>query len=373
MSLIPVYVPYLKGNEKKYVNECLDTSWISSKGAFITKFEEAFGRYIGANHVTSVCNGTVALHLAMEALGLKAGDEVIVPTFTYIASVNTIAQTGAVPVFVDSLEATWQVDPDDIRRKITPNTRAVMAVHLYGHPCDMDALVAICQEHGLYLIEDCAEAFGSFYRGRHVGTFGNVATFSFFGNKTITTGEGGMVVSRDEPLHRRCHHLKTQGVSATREYWHDELAYNYRMTNICAAIGLAQMEQIDEILARKRAIAASYAAGLKDLPLSVHHETAGTRHSYWMCSVLLDDASLRDGLRRHLAERGIETRPFFYPAHAMPVYRQETSYPVAESLSARGINLPSWPGLDQQQIERVIEEIRSYFQGIQQRISGVAS
>lgn len=361
MSRIPVYAPYLHGNEKKYVNECLDTSWISSRGAFISRFEEAFCQYTGASHATSVCNGTVALHLAMEALGLGSGDEVIVPTLTYIASVNTIAQTGAVPVFVDSLESTWQVDPEDVRRKITSKTKAVMAVHLYGLPCDMDALVAICQEHGLYLIEDCAEAFGSLYKGRHVGTFGDVATFSFFGNKTITTGEGGMVVCRDERLHQRCCHLKAQGVSSSREYWHVELAYNYRMTNICAAIGLAQLEQIDEILARKRAIADAYAEGLKGLPLKVHQEMPNVRHSYWMCSVLLDDAAARDDLRRHLAELEIETRPFFYPAHTMPVYREEASYPVAESLSARGINLPSWPGLDQNETGRVIEVIRSYF------------
>lgn len=359
MSRIPVYEPYLQGNEKKYVNECLDTNWISSRGSFIPRFEETFCRHIGAAYATSVCNGTVALHLAMEALGLKTGDEVIVPTLTYIASVNTIAQTGAVPIFVDSLEATWQMDPDDVRRRITSRTKAVMAVHLYGHPCDMDALATLCQEHGLYLIEDCAEAFGSYYHDRHVGTFGDIATFSFFGNKTITTGEGGMVVCRDERLHDRCAHLKAQGVSSAREYWHDELAYNYRMTNICAAIGLAQLEKVEEILARKRAIADFYAAGLEGLPLSVHRETPGTRHSYWMCSVLLDDASCRDAVRRHLAESGIETRPLFYPAHAMPVFREEVRYPVAESLSARGVNLPSWPGLDQQQIGRIVEEIRA--------------
>jgi perosamine synthetase len=277
--MIPVYQPSLGGREKEYVNQCLDTTWISSKGEFISRFEQGFAKFIGAEHATTVNNGTVAIHLALEALGIKAGDEVIVPTLTYIASVNTIAQTGATPVFVDSIEETWQIDPADVRRKITPKTRAVMVVHLYGLPCDMDEIMKICQEHNLLLVEDCAEAFGTYYKGQHVGTFGDVATFSFFGNKTITTGEGGMVVVKDESVARRAFHLKNQGVSQSREYWHDILAYNYRMTNICAAIGLAQLERAPEILAQKRQIAQWYSEGLEGLPLKVHREQADTTHS----------------------------------------------------------------------------------------------
>jgi perosamine synthetase len=192
---IPLYQPNLAGREKEYVNQCLDSTWISSRGEFIGRFETQFARYVGASFATSVCNGTVALHLALLAVGIGPGDEVIVPTFTYIASVNTILQAGAKPVFVDSIEDTWQIDPEDVRRKIGPRTRAIMAVHLYGLPCDMGALTDICHAHKLLLIEDCAEGFGTFYKGRHVGTFGDISTFSFFGNKTITTGEGGMVVS----------------------------------------------------------------------------------------------------------------------------------------------------------------------------------
>lgn len=250
--MIPVYQPFLGGREKEYVNQCLDSTWISSRGEFISRFENEFARYIGAEHATTVSNGTVALHLAMAALGLGPGDEVIVPTLTYVASVNTIMQTGASVVYAESLADTWNVSVPDIRSRITSKTKAVMVVHLYGLACDMDEVVALCKEHNLLLIEDCAEAFGSLYKDQHVGTFGDVATFSFFGNKTITTGEGGMVVSKNKDIHERACHLKSQGVSKTREYWHDELAFNYRMTNICAAIGLAQLERADEIITLKR-------------------------------------------------------------------------------------------------------------------------
>lgn len=359
--MIPVYQPYLQGREKEYVNQCLDTSWISSKGEFIGRFEQEFANYVKSPFATSVANGTVALHLALDALGITVGDEVIVPTFTYIASVNTIAQSGATPVFVDSLETTWQIDPEDVLRKITPKTKAVMAVHLYGLPCDMDALVRICKDKGIYLIEDSAEAFGSTYRGQHVGTFGDVGTFSFFGNKTITTGEGGMVIFNDEKVYRKALHLRSQGVSAQREYWHDILAYNYRMTNICAAIGLAQLEQIDEILVKKRKLAAVYAEYLAGLPLRCHENHALCEHSYWMCSILLDRPQDREPLRQYLRENGVETRPFFYPAHVMPVFHQDRTYPIAESLAARGINLPSWPGMSTQDQQTVINAIKSFF------------
>jgi len=208
MEPTPVYQPYLAGNVSRYVNECLESGWISSRGEFVAKFENAFADYVGAAQATSVANGTVAIHLALEALGVGPGDEVIVPTLTYVACVNTILQTGAKPVFVDSLEGTLQINPAEVERSITHRTKAVMAVHLYGHPCDMTSIVAICRRHGLLLIEDCAEAFGSKFEGRHVGTFGDAATFSFFGNKTITTGEGGMVLACDPEIMSRCRKLK---------------------------------------------------------------------------------------------------------------------------------------------------------------------
>lgn len=357
----PIYRPYLCGREKDYVAECLESTWISSRGEFISRFENEFAQYIGARYASSVCNGTVALHLALETLGLEPGDEVIVPTLTYIASINTIIQAGARPVFADSLADTWQLDPDEVLNRITPRTRAVMAVHLYGLPCDMDRLAAICREYGLYLIEDCAEAFGTLYKGRHVGNFGDIAAFSFFGNKTITTGEGGMVVANDERLIDRARHLKNQAVSAEREYWHDTVAYNYRMTNICAAIGVAQLQQAPVILEKKRQIAAWYEDGLRDLPLEMHHEIPETRHSYWMCSLALDSADCRQGLRNHLRAAGIETRPVFPPAHTMPHCLSAEDFPVAESLGARGINLPSYPGLSEGEVGEICSAIRHFF------------
>jgi len=361
MEPIPVYRPRLTGNVVAYVNECLSSGWISSRGEFIPRFENSFADYVGAFGATSVSNGTVALHLALEALGIGRGDEVIVPSFTYIASVNTILQTGATPVYADSLEATLQVDPLSIASAITPRTKAIMAVHLYGHPCDMDAIANLCKTHGLLLIEDCAEAFGSRWRGKHVGTFGDAATFSFFGNKTITTGEGGMVLARDGELMERCRRLKSQGVSPDREYWHDMLAFNYRMTNIQAAVGLSQLEVVEEILRDKWKLAERYRDGLLGLPLRTHDAVGEVTHSHWMCSIILDDPKERDALRQHLAENGIETRPFFPPTHLMPHCRAEISLPVAESISSRGINLPSFPDLTEGQTARICAVIKSFY------------
>ena len=358
---IPIYQPSLDGNEKKYVNECLDSTWISSKGRFIPEFEQKFAKYTGVKHAASVCNGTVALHLAMVALGIGPGDEVIVPSLTYISSANAIAYTGATPVFVDSLENTWQMDPEDVQRKLTTRTKAIMVVHLYGHPCDMDALTAIARDHGLFMIEDCAEAFGALYKDKHVGSFGDIATYSFFGNKTITTGEGGMVVTNDETLYDRSVHFKGQGLAMHRQYWHDVVGYNYRMTNICAALGLAQLERADDLLRQKREIADRYREGLTGLPVTFHEETKGVRHSFWMCSILVAKPEQRDPLREALELAGIETRPLFYPIHTMPMYAAKFQrHPIAEDLGWRGINLPSWPGLKAEQINEICSVINQF-------------
>lgn len=360
---IPLYQPDLRGNEKRYVMECLDSSWISSKGKFISEFEDRFASYLGANHALGVCNGTAALHLALVTLGIGPGDEVIVPTLTYIAAVNAVAYTGATPVFVDSLRDTWQIDPDDVRRKIRQRTKAIMAVHLYGQPCDMDELQKIADEHRLYLVEDCAEAFGAKSNDRLAGTFGDVAAFSFYGNKTITTGEGGMVVTKTRQLCERASLFRGQGLAANREYWHDVVGYNYRMTNICAAIGLAQLERANVFLARKREIAKRYQQQLTGLPVRIHREAPNTTHSWWMISILVENIADRDPLRDHLREVGIETRPLFYPAHTMPIYKRDGAiFPVAEDLSARGINLPSWPGLTDEQLETITSAITTYFE-----------
>lgn len=356
-NFIPIYQPTLAGNEKLYVSECLDTTWISSKGKFVSRFEEEFAKYLGVGYATAVSNGTVALHLALLTLGIGMGDEVIVSTLTYIASVNAIAYVGATPVFVDAEPETWNMDVARIEQQITPRTKAIMAVHLYGAVCAMDGLQALCRKHNLLLVEDVAEAFGSQYHGRYAGSFGHIATFSFFGNKTITTGEGGMVVSNDHAMIARAAYLKSQAVSPVREYWHDEIGFNFRMTNICAAIGVAQLEHADRILQKKQELAAWYRADLAETSLVFQADNEDAVNSYWMVSILAKDAKERDNIRQHLTSRSIETRPLFYPAHTMPTFKTKDSYPVAEALSSRGLNLPSYPSLTREQVSYVSSKI----------------
>lgn len=361
----PVYQPCLTGKEKMYVDECMNTSWISSKGHFVTDFENAFASYIGVKHGVAVFNGTVAIHLALMALNIKEGDEVIVPSFTYVASANPVVMVGAKPIFVDSLMSSWQMDPAEVERKITSKTKAVIAPHMYGHPCDMDALCAICKKNNIYLIEDCAEAIGSQYHGKMIGSFGDISCFSFFGNKTITCGEGGMVVTNDDELYRKAANLKNQGLSSVREYWHDVVGYNYRMTNIQAAIGLAQFEHIEPIIKAKIDNANWYMDELADLPVVFHKPAEENMvHTYWMCSILCEDMSTRDGLRAYLKENGVETRPTFNTIHTMPMYLDSNgqSFPIAESLAERGMNLPSYPQLTRKDIHTICSFIHEYFQ-----------
>ena len=359
---IPVYKPSLIGKEKEYVMDCIDTEWISWKGKYVPKFEKEFSRYIGTKYGLGVFNGTVALHLAMLTLGITDGDEVIVPSFTYVASVNAISYVGGTPIFVDSKRDNWQMDPEDVRKKITDKTKAVIVVHLYGHPCDMDELVAICKEHDLFLIEDCAEAIGSEYKGKKVGSFGDMACFSFFGNKTITTGEGGMVLTNDIALHERAARIKDQGNAKYRMYWSDIIGYNFRMTNIQAAIGCAQLENVDKFVERKIEIGRKYHEGLKGLPLTSLEPVGDVKHTYWMCCAMVDDADLRDELRNFLEEKGIETRPTFYPVHTMPMYSYKYQKHVnAEYIAYRGINLPSFPAITDEEICYVIDSIKDFF------------
>lgn len=356
---IPVYRPDLSGREREYVLDCVDSSWISSIGIYVERFEAAVAQATGARHAISVCNGTVALHLALHCLDIGPGDEVIVPTFTYIASVNTIAQTGATPVFAESRTDTWLVDPADIERRITPRTKAIMAVHLYGAACDMTEIMDIARRHGLKVIEDCAEALGTTVDGRHVGTFGDVGTFSFFGNKTVTTGEGGMVIAGDDELAARLRMTKGQGQSLTRRYWHEVIGFNYRMTNIAAAIGLAQIERLDAILARKREIADIYRRLLANLPLTFQMRRNDVQSSDWLVSLLLPSGTDRDLVFKRMEASGIETRPVFYCAHEMPMYLSGGHFPIAQDISARGLSLPSYPQLTDQDLARVVDAVGS--------------
>ncbi len=347
-----------------YVQQCLESTWISSRGEFIDRFQSDFARFIGAEHAVAVTNGTVALHLALLGVGIGSGDEVIVPSLTYVAAVNAIRYVGASPVFADVDAQTWQINPAHVARLITPRTRAILAVHTYGQACDLTNLVSLCRKYDLRLIEDCAEAFGTRIGSQHVGTFGDVATFSFFGNKTVTTGEGGMVISRDEKVHAIICKLRGQGLAGEKEYWHDVIGYNYRITNICAAIGVAQMERADELIARKRRLAVAMCASMADLPLEFHLEQPGTTHSFWMISALARTEAERDGLRKELRLGGIETRPVFHPAHTLPMYATgQTDLNVSVDLSTRGLNLPSWPGLTEEQVADIAANSRRFFRG----------
>ena len=361
MYKYPVYKPYIGEKEKEYVNECLESTWISSKGKFISLFENKFSEYVKSDYSTTCTNGTVALHLALLALDIKDGDEVIVPTLTYIASVNAISYVGAKPIFVDSEDKYWQIDTKKIEEKITSKTKAIIVVHLYGHASDMDEIIKIAKKYNLKIIEDCAEAFGTKYKNTHVGSFGDIATYSFFGNKTITTGEGGMVTTNDEVLYKRIIKLKGQGLAENREYWHDLIGYNYRMTNIACAIGLAQLEKINFILDKKRKIAQYYKEELKNLPIEFHKEAKDCFHSYWMCTILVENESIKNNLRLYLKENLVETRPIFDPIHKMPMYNEYQSFLVAENLSTRGINLPSYPELEKYDLELICKIIKDFY------------
>ena len=351
--MIPVYAPFVGDREKEYVLEALESTWISSKGEFLDRFEREFAAFAGAAHGVAAANGTVSLHLAFAALGIGPGDEVVVPTLTYVASVNAIAYTGATPVFVDADPVTWNLDPARLEAAITPRTKAIEVVHLYGHPAEMDPILAIAARHGIPVVEDAAEAHGALYRGRPVGSLGTVGSFSFFGNKIITTGEGGMLVTDDADLAARARHLRGQGVSPVRTYWHDEIGFNYRMTNIAAAIGCAQLERVEQTLAAKREIARWYRTRLDGVPgVGLRRDADWASPVHWMVCVLVEPL-IRDPLIASLAARGIDTRPFFYPAHTLPMYRTDATFPVAERLGASGLNLPSWPGLTEAQVDEV--------------------
>ncbi len=352
---IRIYNPVFVGNEKKYVNECLDDVWISGTGKFVDLFEKKFAEFVDVKYAITVCNGTVALHLALVALDIEQGDEVIVPTFTYIASVNAIKYCNATPVFVDSLQDSWMIDPEDVKKKITKKTKAILVPHLYGSCADMNAICKIAKDHNLYLVEDAAEAFGTLFDGKHVGGFGDIATFSFFGNKTITCGEGGMIVVNNDKLNEKIRNLKSQGLAKNREYFHDAIGYNYRMTNITAAIGVAQLEKAEFIISKKRYLADLYRKELAGCAaVKFYPELEKVFNSYWMCCVAFESEEARNKVRKALTENGIETRPLFYPAHVMPIYQDSYGkFPVAEKISVLGLNLPSWIGLTDENIKEI--------------------
>ncbi|MEM6688485.1 MAG: DegT/DnrJ/EryC1/StrS family aminotransferase [Planctomycetota bacterium] len=359
---VPVYQPLVGEAEKRNVSECMESGWISSRGKFVEEFESTFANFIGAEHGIGVCNGTVALHLALESLGIGHGDEVICPTLTYIASANAIRYTGAEVCFVDSESSSWNICPDAIEAAINHRTRAIVVVHLYGLPCNMAAISKIAKKHGLAVVEDCAEAVGASIDGQHVGTFGDIATYSFYGNKTITTGEGGMVTTRHEDLSIRCRKLRGQGLAEGREYWHDMLGFNYRMTNVAAAIGCGQMERLEQTLERKFEIDQRYRDRLS-AEFDFQCVGDGVQHGCWMTSLLAKSNHDKDSVRSALKNQHVETRPVFFPLHSMPIYQSRfllasgKEFSNATAISGRGLTLPSYPDLANTQIDHICDSI----------------
>lgn len=367
MTPIPVNEPLLNGNEKRYLDECIDTGWISSEGPFIKQFEEQFAARMGRKHGIAVCNGSVALDAAVAALGIGRGDEVILPTFTIISCAAAIVRAGATPVVVDSDPVTWNMDVSQIEAKITPQTKAIMLVHIYGLPVDMRPLLELAKKYGLAIIEDAAEMHGQTYRGQPCGSFGELSAFSFYPNKHVTTGEGGMILTDDAQLAERCHSLRNLCFQPQQRFVHDELGWNFRMTNLQAALGVAQLERLDEFVARKRRMGRSYTELLNgtpglQLPLP---QTDYAENIYWVFGVVLDDAvpfDAKEAMRR-LGDLKIGTRPFFWPMHEQPVFRKMGLFkgaacPVAERLARRGFYLPSGVALTDEQIERVAAVVK---------------
>jgi perosamine synthetase len=367
--MIPVCEPLLDGNERKYVDDCIDTSWISSGGKYIDQFEKAFAAYCGCKFGITTTNGTAALHLALAALGIGPGDEVIVPTFTMAASALAVVYTGARPVFVDCDPDTFNICSGLIAELTSPHTKAIMPVHLYGHPCDMGEVtyMAKLSGEGIHIVEDAAEAHGAMYFGSKAGGIGDFGCFSFYGNKIITTGEGGMVVTNDERLAERARRLKDLAHDPKRRFRHTDIAFNYRMTNVQAAMGLAQLESIERFVDLRRAHAYEYnnrLRGVKGVTLPV--ERPGCKNVYWMYTILVESEDRRDGLMNYLAVKSIQTRTVFIPMHEQPIFKQYVfpgqTFPVAEDVSRRGLYLPSGSGLTMEQLDSVCEHVAEFME-----------
>ena len=361
---IPVNEPLLTGNEKRYLNECIDSGWISSEGPFVDKFEQLFAERVNRKHAIAVSNGSVALDAAIVALGIGEGDEVILPAFTIISCAAAIVRAGATPVLVDSDPVTWNMDVEQIEEKITLNTKAIMAVHIYGLPVDMKPLLKLAERHGLTVIEDAAEMHGQTYNGNPCGSFGDISTFSFYPNKHITTGEGGMIVTDDDHLAERCRSLRNLCFVPEQRFVHHELGWNFRFTNLQAAVGLAQLERLDEFVTLKRKMGNQYTdyfAGTNGIALPLQH-TSYARNIYWVYGIVLDESLGVDAkwFMQQLQTRGIGNRPFFWPMHEQPVFKKMglfggEHYPVAERLARQGFYIPSGLSLQPAQIQRCAE------------------
>lgn len=366
--MIPLCIPEVKGNEWKYIKDCLDTNWVSSVGSYVNKFEENFEKYINTKKAIVTMNGTAALELALRTLGIGEGDEVIVSSLTFISPVNTIKYVGADPVFVDVCRDTWVMDADKIEELITAKTKAILPVHIYGHPADMDKIMKIAKKHNLYVIEDATESLGSLYKGKATGTIGDIGCYSFNGNKLITTGAGGMLVTNDEKLGERAKYLSTQTKTILENgaFYHEEIGYNFRMPNLIAAMGCAQLENIDEYINAKREHAKLYNNLLKDVKgITLPVENKGIVNVNWLYSIVVEDdyCFTRDELVIKLKENGVQSRPFFMAVHKMPPYRKckHGDMSVTDELVEKGINLPSSVGLLDDDIKKICEIIKQVY------------
>jgi len=364
--MIPVNEPLFEGNEKRYLNQCIDEGWISSEGPFVREFEEKFSSYLGSRYGIAVCNGTVALETALFAAGITKGDEVIMPTFTIISCASAALRLGATPVLVDSEPDTWNMDVTQIEGKITDRTKAIMPVHIYGHPADMDPVMELAEKYGLKVIEDAAEVHGALYKGKKAGAIGDVGSFSFYANKIITTGEGGMVVTNDEETAERARSYRNLCFKPERRFYHTELGENFRMTNLQAAVGVAQLEQIDRFVEIKRKNAQRYTQELKGVGgIKTPIEKEWAKNVYWMYAIEISE-DLRINAKQMaelLGAKGIGTRPFFLGLHEQPVFHGMglfvgERYPVAERIAQQGLYLPSGHTLTEEQIECVCDAMR---------------
>nr|WP_121270554.1 DegT/DnrJ/EryC1/StrS family aminotransferase [Pedobacter schmidteae] len=369
--MIPVNEPLLNGNEKKYLNECIDTGWISSEGPFVKRLETDFANRCQRKYGIAVANGSVALDVAISALGIGVGDEVIMPTFTIMSCAAPIVRAGAIPVVIEADANTWNMKVQDIEAKITSKTKAIMAVHIYGIPVDMDPIIDLAKKYNLKVIEDAAQLIGHTYKGKPCGSFGDISTFSFYPNKHITTGEGGMVLTNDDEIAKKCSELRNLCFIPPRRFIHEDLGWNFRMTNLQAALGVAQLEQLDLFLQKKRQIGNWYNELLKDisqiqLPIQ---NTTYAENIYWVYGVVLTDDVPFDALEamKRLSDKKIGTRPFFYPMHKQPVFlkmnlfSESDSYPISERIAERGFYLPSGLSLTKENAENVAEALKSIF------------